>query len=82
MTTTISELMTRTGVKFGTSGARGLATQLTDLVAYAYTQGFLQYLRECGDLTSDTRAVAFGGDFRPSTLDKNLVLRHRGRNRI
>lgn len=67
MTTTISELMTRTGVKFGTSGARGLATQLTDLVAYAYTQGFLQYLRECGDLTPGTRAVAFGGDFRPST---------------
>lgn len=67
MTATISELMTRTGVKFGTSGARGLATQLTDLVAYAYTKGFLQYLRDCGDVRADTRAVAFGGDFRPST---------------
>ena len=67
MTATISELMTRTGVKFGTSGARGLATQLSDLVAYAYTTGFLQYLRECGDLPASTRAVAFGGDFRPST---------------
>lgn len=59
--------MTRTGVKFGTSGARGLATQLTDLVAYAYTKGFLQYLQECGDLPAGTREVAFGGDFRPST---------------
>ncbi len=67
MTATISELMTRTGVKFGTSGARGLATQLTDLVAYSYTKGFLQYLRECGDLPATAREVAFGGDFRPST---------------
>jgi phosphomannomutase len=67
MIATISELMTRTGVKFGTSGARGLATQLTDLVAYAYTKGFLQYLKECGDLVAGTREVAFGGDFRPST---------------
>lgn len=72
MIATISELMTRTGVKFGTSGARGLATQLTDLVAYAYTKGFLQYLRECGDLTDRTREVAFGGDFRPST-DRIMV---------
>lgn len=67
MIATISELMTRTGVKFGTSGARGLATQLTDLVAYAYTKGFLQYLREYGDLGAGVREVAFGGDFRPST---------------
>ena len=67
MTATISELMGRTGVKFGTSGARGLATQLTDLVAYAYTKGFLQYLKECGDLAPGTREVAFGGDLRPST---------------
>jgi phosphomannomutase len=67
MTASIQELMTRTGVKFGTSGARGLATQLTDFVAYAYTQGFLQHLHESGDLTNPKSEVAVGGDFRPST---------------
>ena len=67
MTASIQELMARTGVKFGTSGARGLATQLTDFVAYAYTQGFLQHLRESGDLTNPKSEVAVGGDFRPST---------------
>ncbi|MFO1460258.1 MAG: phosphomannomutase [Verrucomicrobiota bacterium] len=67
MRATISELMGRTGVKFGTSGARGLAIQLTDLVAYAYTKGFLQYLKDCGDVSPGAREVAFGGDLRPST---------------
>jgi phosphomannomutase len=67
MTASIQELMARTGVKFGTSGARGLATQLTDFVAYAYTQGFLQHLRESGDLTNPKSEIAVGGDFRPST---------------
>jgi phosphomannomutase len=67
MTASIQDLMTRTGVKFGTSGARGLATQLTDFVAYAYTQGLLQHLRESGDLSNPKSEVAVGGDFRPST---------------
>ena len=40
----IKQLMEQTGVAFGTSGARGLATEMTDLVCYAYTKGFLQYL--------------------------------------
>ena len=40
----LKNLMDQTGVRFGTSGARGLATALTDLVAYVYTRGFLQYL--------------------------------------
>ncbi|MBM3883659.1 MAG: phosphomannomutase [Verrucomicrobia bacterium] len=59
--------MTRTGVRFGTSGARGLAVELTDLVAYAYTRGFLQYLETVGSLTGQARAVAVAGDLRPST---------------
>jgi len=41
----IGELMERSGVAFGTSGARGLASDMTDAVCYAYTQGFLHYLR-------------------------------------
>jgi len=63
---TVSELMARSGVKFGTSGARGLATDMTDFVCHAYTTGFLQYLRGRGQFRPGM-AVAVGGDFRPST---------------
>jgi phosphomannomutase len=40
MKISIQELMARSGVAFGTSGARGLATAMTDSVCYAYTKGF------------------------------------------
>lgn len=64
----IQELMARSGVAFGTSGARGLATAMTDSVCYAYTRGFLQYLEATGELKGGaTGPVAVGGDFRPST---------------
>ncbi len=59
--------MQRSGVAFGTSGARGLATAMTDLVCYAYTKGFLQYLVSIGELPRTGGRVAVGGDFRPST---------------
>jgi len=59
--------MTRSGVAFGTSGARGLATAMTDSVCYAYTRGFLQYLESIGELKRMQERVVVGGDFRPST---------------
>ena len=59
--------MARSGVAFGTSGARGLATAMTDCVCYAYTRGFLQYLESIGELSRAGERVAVGGDFRPST---------------
>ncbi len=67
MTEAIHEIMHRTGVRFGTSGARGLAVQLTDRVAYAYTRGFLQFLEAAGELRVRGTPVAVAGDFRPST---------------
>ena len=67
MKLSIQELMSRSGVAFGTSGARGLATALTDLVGYAYTRGFLQYLETIGELHRGGERVAVAGDFRPST---------------
>jgi phosphomannomutase len=67
MKTSISQLMIRSGVAFGTSGARGLATEMADRVCYAYTQGFLQYLESIGELKRAGERVAVGGDFRPST---------------
>ncbi|QBG49263.1 phosphomannomutase [Verrucomicrobia bacterium S94] len=63
----INDLMAKSGVKFGTSGARGLATEMTDQVCYAYTKGFLQYLEESGELKKSGEPVAIAGDLRPST---------------
>jgi phosphomannomutase len=66
----INDLMQQSGVKFGTSGARGLAEEMTDPVCYAYTKGFLQYLEESGELKNvdgASSSVAIAGDLRPST---------------
>ncbi|VGO12263.1 Phosphoglucosamine mutase [Pontiella desulfatans] len=63
----INDLMQQSGVKFGTSGARGLAAEMTDQVCYTYTKGFLQYLEETGELKKAGEPVAIAGDLRPST---------------
>ena len=66
----INDLMVKSGVKFGTSGARGLAVEMTDPVCYAYTKGFLQYLEATGELKNvdgASSSVAIAGDLRPST---------------
>ncbi|RMD76228.1 MAG: phosphomannomutase [Lentisphaerae bacterium] len=63
----VQELMDRSGVRFGTSGARGLAEEMTDFICYIYTRGFLQYLESLGELKKDGTRVAIGGDLRPST---------------
>src|ERR1019366_5993691 len=67
MKISIQDLMSRSGVAFGTSGARGLATAMMDSVCYAYAKGFLQYLESTGEIKHAGEAVAVGGDFRPST---------------
>lgn len=63
----IDELMHQSGVKFGTSGARGLVSAMSDPVCYAYTCGFLQYLEDAGSLRRAGESVALAGDLRPST---------------
>jgi len=62
----IAELMRDSGVGFGTSGARGLATDMTDRVCYAYTAAFLAWLKEA-ELLGEDKRVAIAGDFRPSS---------------
>lgn len=57
----ISQLMSESGVKFGTSGARGLVAQMTDAVCYAYTAAFLQAT------AVGCRQVVLGHDLRPSS---------------
>lgn len=51
---------------FGTSGLRGLITDITDLEAYVNTRGFLDYVASIGDAPART-PVAVAGDLRPST---------------
>ena len=62
----IDDLMTTSGVKFGTSGARGRVVDMTDRVCFAYTLGFLQHLRQIGALAAGGD-VGIAGDYRPST---------------
>lgn len=56
--------MQKSGVAFGTSGARGLVTQMTDEVCMAYTGAFLRHLEASG---SHARVLLVAGDRRPST---------------
>jgi len=62
----IAELMQSSGVKFGTSGARGLACDMRNHVCYAYTLAFLEYLLD-EKLIQKGDEVAIAGDYRPST---------------
>lgn len=50
------------GLKFGTSGVRGLVTEMTDLECYLYCKAYAQYLKQTGAST-----VCVAGDFRSST---------------
>lgn len=56
----IAELMTTSGVQFGTSGARGLVSQMTPEICYAYTQAFWK-------VAGNGREVLLGHDLRPSS---------------
>lgn len=57
----IQELMNSSGVRFGTSGARGLVEDMSDDVCYAYTTAFLKAV------SADTGHVALAIDLRPSS---------------
>ena len=65
-TPSVADLMTFSGVAFGTSGARGLVTAMTDRVCHGYVTGFLQFMAKCGVWSAGER-VALAGDLRPST---------------
>jgi phosphomannomutase len=62
----VAELMASSGVPFGTSGVRGLASAMTDKLCHAYATAFLQYLRQIGEFSTGDR-VALAGDLRTST---------------
>lgn len=57
----LSEVIQDSGVQFGTSGARGLVSQMTDALCYAYTQAFLHVV------VAGAGSVVIGHDLRPSS---------------
>jgi len=65
-TVSVADLMASSGVAFGTSGARGLVSAMSDMVCFAYTCAFLQYLGDIGQFAPGMH-VAIAGDLRPST---------------
>lgn len=62
MSTSIQHLMQTSGVGFGTSGVRGLVTQMTDEICFAYTLAFLQAIN-----VKPNSRVALAVDLRPSS---------------
>jgi len=59
----LQAVMQQSGVAFGTSGARGLVSAMTDEVCVAYTQAFIQTVRQ----TFAFKQVAIAIDLRPSS---------------
>jgi phosphomannomutase len=57
---------TPVSLAFGTSGLRGLVTDITDLEAYINVKAALRYLLTTGDVRQGSRVV-LAGDLRPST---------------
>jgi phosphomannomutase len=57
----IDDLMSCSGVRFGTSGARGLVDDMSDEICYAYAAAFLQRVAGTAD------KVVLGHDLRPSS---------------
>lgn len=62
----IADLMAVSDVAFGTSGARGLVSAMSDRICFAYAMGFLQHLETEG-LFHSGQHVAIAGDLRPSS---------------
>ena len=62
----IDHIMQKSGVAFGTSGARGLVKDMTDSVCYAYTTGFIKYLESIQDFTKSDK-IMVSGDLRTSS---------------
>ncbi len=54
-------------LRFGTSGLRALVTEMTDMECYINARGFIDFLRERGEIDASRNAIALGGDLRSST---------------
>lgn len=66
MAISVADLVQSSGVAFGTSGARGLVSAMTNRVCHGYAAAFLAYLT-AQNLWRPGQRVALAGDLRPST---------------
>ncbi|SFI57906.1 phosphomannomutase [Nitrosomonas sp. Nm34] len=57
----LEDIVKDSGVRFGTSGARGLVSDMTDRVCWAYTTAFLQ------EVIPGAKRISLGHDLRPSS---------------
>jgi len=62
--TSIHDLVAQTGVRFGTSGVRGLVSEMNNQVCYGYARAFLQSVSAGSELP---HTVILGHDLRPSS---------------
>jgi phosphomannomutase len=62
----IDNLMSQSGVQFGTSGVRGLVVDMTDRVCWVYVTAFLQFLQQNNLIKPDSE-VGIAGDLRASS---------------
>lgn len=60
-----NDVISRSGVQFGTSGARGLVVDFTPQLCCAFVVAFISVLRQSGDV----RRIALAIDNRPSSPD-------------
>lgn len=69
MRSTIQELIRNSSVGFGTSGVRGLVSDLTGKLCYAYAQAFKQLIASefPEPLSNAPKSVLIGHDLRPSS---------------
>ncbi|WP_150468042.1 phosphomannomutase [Francisella sp. SYW-9] len=62
----IKDVIKISGVKFGTSGVRGLVSAMTDKICWLYTKAFLQFLEQKYSITKGTK-IAIAHDLRDSS---------------
>lgn len=62
----IKDVIKSSGVKFGTSGVRGLVSAMTDKICWLYTKAFIQFLEEKYQIQKGTK-VAIAHDLRDSS---------------
>lgn len=62
----IKNIIKSSGVKFGTSGVRGLVSAMTDKICWLYTKAFLQFLEQKYSITKGMK-IAIAHDLRDSS---------------
>ncbi|MEM0898834.1 MAG: phosphomannomutase [Pseudomonadota bacterium] len=70
---TVRSILSASQVSFGTSGLRGLVTDLNDQVCYAVTRGFLDHGVKSRGVTTGSK-VLFAYDLRPSSPEIALAV--------